>query len=123
MRYIANMRKQELVHEAGASAVLQAAILPADWYKSLDLRREKIRESKRPPSGWVNTLLNGDVLSHLLTLHYHQLNDAINVGRSLVGDTSTGLCTAATLDEAVESATSETMPESQLMQLDQEMSV
>jgi hypothetical protein len=82
IKYIANLRKQQQINQSGSyNAILQSSMLPADWYRSIDIRASKIKESKvmPPPSAWIEKCYSTDILEHLLTMRYHLLNDAVNI--------------------------------------------
>ena len=82
IRYIANLRKQQQINQSGSyNTILQSSMLPADWYRSIDVRASKIKESRvmPPPSAWIENCYSSDILEHLLTMRYHLLNDAVNI--------------------------------------------
>ena len=84
IKYIANLRKQQHLYEKGAlNSVAAGVAMPGDWYNSIDIRANRIKEHKvnAPPSAWIESCSSSDVLSHLLSLRYHLLNDAVSIQR------------------------------------------
>lgn len=89
IKYIANLRKQQHLYEKGAlSSVAAGLAMPGDWYNSIDVRANRVREHKvsAPPSAWIESCASSDVLSHLLSLRYHLLSDAVSIQREPFGD-------------------------------------
>ncbi len=85
IKYIANMRKQQqLANQANSLYLTGSTVIMPDWYRSLDVRSAKIKESKvmPPPSAWIEKCHTNDVIQNLITLRYYMLNDAINVDKT-----------------------------------------
>ncbi len=89
IKYIANMRRQQQLYQSNNISASITGITP-DWYNSIDVRSNRIKESKvaPPPAYLVESCSHNDVVKHLMSLRYYLLNDAINIDRYSVDNSN-----------------------------------
>jgi hypothetical protein len=101
MRYIANLKRAQQIQQSPAannSIANAAQAQQTDWFTSLDVRPNKIKEKRvqAPSLSWIENCPTDDVLQHLISLRYHMLNDALTIRKE---DDLTNEKTATTVNE------------------------